>query len=385
MSFPRKHRLKIYVNWSTNNIFFSYNLKIGCQLLFHIPISCFCTTTRFSLSQHLSFRKELGSSRWQHGAQGKLTTYNSAKDLTKSSSQPEKKQVPLKRPSTAGKTVGKSTASSLTTGKPDSVEQKGISLTKRPSSSGGRIGVQKKEAATTKKVHSRTQSARSRSKVPNEEKIQSARQPKTVGVDLHVGAVSKTVTKDPGGKSGKVRITKSSKENHVPSASNVIGREVDEDESTSCDPAVASWLDSLDIKDTQKYMDIFGENELDLEGVKLLSEDQLRTMGVVAIGPLNKMLFAIKDLRGEDLDIQGHLSARSSRTLMTDQDPGDEISTFVTKTIPTGTRKQRPASAKMAAEARGTGRGQGKSLKRPSTAVHVRTRTSDGMNMLIRD
>ncbi|KAI8508781.1 hypothetical protein Bbelb_138800 [Branchiostoma belcheri] len=48
---------------------------------------------------------------------------------------------------------------------------------------------------------------------------------------------------------------------------------------TSCDPAVAAWLASLNLMEQEKYVRIFAENEIDLEGLRLLSEDQLARMG----------------------------------------------------------------------------------------------------------
>ncbi|XP_019621594.1 PREDICTED: uncharacterized protein LOC109467910 [Branchiostoma belcheri] len=66
---------------------------------------------------------------------------------------------------------------------------------------------------------------------------------------------------------------------------------------TSCDPAVAAWLASLNLMEQEKYVRIFAENEIDLEGLRLLSEDQLARMGVTAIGAMNKIMFGVEQLR----------------------------------------------------------------------------------------
>ncbi|XP_066287041.1 uncharacterized protein [Branchiostoma lanceolatum] len=66
---------------------------------------------------------------------------------------------------------------------------------------------------------------------------------------------------------------------------------------TSCDPAVAAWLASLNLMEQDKYVKIFADNEIDLEGLRLLSEDQLARMGVTAIGAMNKIMFGVEQLR----------------------------------------------------------------------------------------
>ena len=71
----------------------------------------------------------------------------------------------------------------------------------------------------------------------------------------------------------------------------------------SCDSSVLKWLQSLHLKDGEKYGRIFAEHEADMESLKLMTEEQLKEMGITAVGTLNKMVFSIKDMRGENIDI----------------------------------------------------------------------------------
>ena len=72
---------------------------------------------------------------------------------------------------------------------------------------------------------------------------------------------------------------------------------------SGCDGAVRRWLDTLQLKDTQKYARIFGVHEVDMASLRLLKRTRLQQMGVVAFGPLSKMTAAINDLKGADLHL----------------------------------------------------------------------------------
>ncbi|XP_070553545.1 uncharacterized protein [Ptychodera flava] len=65
------------------------------------------------------------------------------------------------------------------------------------------------------------------------------------------------------------------------------------------DPALSVWLYGLKLLDTDKYIQIFVDNEVTMEGVKLLTDKHLKEMGITAMGPLSKLSHGIKVLRGE--------------------------------------------------------------------------------------
>lgn len=64
--------------------------------------------------------------------------------------------------------------------------------------------------------------------------------------------------------------------------------------SADCD--VVQWIRSLNVKDQSKYIALFAEHEVDMESLKLMSADQLKEMGVTALGTLNKMVHSIGQL-----------------------------------------------------------------------------------------
>ena len=68
--------------------------------------------------------------------------------------------------------------------------------------------------------------------------------------------------------------------------------------SKPCDE-VQNWIESLKLKEPQKYVDIFGDHEIDMKNVHLLTRNDLREMGVNALGPLNSFCSAIDILTKE--------------------------------------------------------------------------------------
>ena len=66
-----------------------------------------------------------------------------------------------------------------------------------------------------------------------------------------------------------------------------------------CDEEVQNWIESLKLKETQKYVDIFGDHEIDMKNVHLLTRNDLREMGINALGPLNSLCSAIDILTKE--------------------------------------------------------------------------------------
>ena len=65
----------------------------------------------------------------------------------------------------------------------------------------------------------------------------------------------------------------------------------------ACDAEVLQWLRGLQLRDNNKYARLFTEHELDMSSLRLLTRTQLQQMGIIALGPLNKMVIAIRELR----------------------------------------------------------------------------------------
>ncbi len=63
-----------------------------------------------------------------------------------------------------------------------------------------------------------------------------------------------------------------------------------------CDPEVQSWLETLKLKDIDKYVAMFTEHEVNMNSAILLGRNDLREMGVSALGPLNVLCAAIETL-----------------------------------------------------------------------------------------
>lgn len=80
-----------------------------------------------------------------------------------------------------------------------------------------------------------------------------------------------------------------------------------------CDEAVGRWLHALQLPNLAKYVEIFGQHEMDMESVRLLTIAQLHAMGIRAIGPLNKLLYAVRRMRPTSARDR-HGSLKSSST-----------------------------------------------------------------------
>lgn len=64
-----------------------------------------------------------------------------------------------------------------------------------------------------------------------------------------------------------------------------------------CNPDVKLWLRRLGLLEEEKYFKIFSENEIDMDELSELTYEQLKEMGIVAIGALNKLLRGIAELK----------------------------------------------------------------------------------------
>ena len=78
---------------------------------------------------------------------------------------------------------------------------------------------------------------------------------------------------------------------------------------------IAAWLRSLGL---ERYESIFRDNEIDWGVLPRLTSDDLREIGVVAIGHRRRLLDAIAALAGEAPP--RHADARRRRTSSTDGD-----------------------------------------------------------------
>ena len=67
----------------------------------------------------------------------------------------------------------------------------------------------------------------------------------------------------------------------------------------ACDEDIQKWLEGLILRETQKYVEIFGEHEINMQNVMLLTRNDLREMGISALGPLNTICTAIDVLNKE--------------------------------------------------------------------------------------
>ncbi len=68
-------------------------------------------------------------------------------------------------------------------------------------------------------------------------------------------------------------------------------------ESCVCDPEVVAWLQDLKLKDFDRYVKLFAEHEVDMDVLLLITEEQLKEMGIRAVGAYNKILIGLRDLR----------------------------------------------------------------------------------------
>jgi len=117
---------------------------------------------------------------------------------------------------------------------------------------------------------------------------------------------------------------------------------------TLCDAEVLQWLKGLQLRDTRKYARIFADHELDMSSLRLLTRTQLQQMGVMALGPLNKMVLAIRELRQygsrpRAVSLNGGTSSREN-SAATDRRHSGYTADYAMESDPTacrGTRKPR--------------------------------------------
>ncbi|KAK3099351.1 hypothetical protein FSP39_003147 [Pinctada imbricata] len=67
--------------------------------------------------------------------------------------------------------------------------------------------------------------------------------------------------------------------------------------SLNCDPDVHLWLRQLGLLEEEKYVQMFAQNEIDMEVLVTLDEKHLEKMGVVALGAMKKLVRGIEELR----------------------------------------------------------------------------------------
>ncbi|XP_046561668.1 serine/threonine-protein kinase BCK1/SLK1/SSP31-like [Haliotis rubra] len=64
-----------------------------------------------------------------------------------------------------------------------------------------------------------------------------------------------------------------------------------------CHQDVVTWLQDLGLRDCNRYIKVFAENEIDMETLKDLTAEQLNQMGITAVGPVNKILRSVSALK----------------------------------------------------------------------------------------
>ncbi len=98
-------------------------------------------------------------------------------------------------------------------------------------------------------------------------------------------------------------------------ANEAVGEEL----GVRCDPAVYIWLKSLQLRDTMSYARIFGRYDIDIESLQLLTDAQLKDMGLTADGPRRKIIAAIEELRRV---VAAESAALETRLLLSTQQKG---------------------------------------------------------------
>ncbi len=73
---------------------------------------------------------------------------------------------------------------------------------------------------------------------------------------------------------------------------------------------VVTWLRDLGL---ERYTQAFRDNDIDLELVRVLTEDDLERIGVTSLGARRKILEACAGLRGRTIDVQTASPAGSTR------------------------------------------------------------------------
>ena len=134
-----------------------------------------------------------------------------------------------------------------------------------------------------------------------------------------------------------------------------------------CDPVMLKWLQDLNLKDVEKYAIIFKEHEIDLEALQLMNEKQLKSVGILAVGPLTKIMHGIRQLRKNEQNKTDRSQKKPKETKTPGRKPfGTEINKPSAKTSvlrQTNTRTaKKPGSAKVMT-ARSTQQQQHMSIK----------------------
>ena len=119
-----------------------------------------------------------------------------------------------------------------------------------------------------------------------------------------------------------------------------------------CDEEVRKWLETLKLRETQKYADTFAEHEINMQNVRLLTRNDLREMGISALGPLNSLCSAIdalnkeKEVEARHQEAQGKVKsktksqskakqkARKVGTVVVDDEVENEVEEEGSNTVP---------------------------------------------------
>ena len=289
----------------------------------------------------MCFRNEIGGSIWQHGGEGKLTSYKSAKDLknkyglrpeeSRNSKRKANENIPkqgkhkgqikseLSNESKAGNKTRSDvhipgSGSNIGT-KSHAVKSSGID--RLANKHAGDSGFER--AGKTYKVEHRgidrsddsVLHSAPMNQTYNIRDVQSGKVTDRVTDLLSVSPVHcpKNVENDYDSQRSKVEKTENRIEVlntmieklreswHLEGGRSNSSSSTEEDTNKNRDAFVVEWLSSLDLKNPEKYIDKFIDNEIDRGSLKLLDEHKLRCMGISAVGPLTKILRGIEELK----------------------------------------------------------------------------------------
>jgi SOS response regulatory protein OraA/RecX len=148
-----------------------------------------------------------------------------------------------------------------------------------------------------------------------------------------------------------------------------------------CDVEILEWIESLNLKDHRKYIEMFAQHEIDMESLKLMNAEQLKEIGVTAIGTLSKMLHSIEMLKEQDRMPKPPLpKTPSSQPKSQNKETG--LANREEKKRPSSAAKKgaliiRPSSAKRSQRVK-------TSLpKRPASALQTKTKSIGNYSLLL--
>ncbi|RUS77282.1 hypothetical protein EGW08_014946 [Elysia chlorotica] len=204
-------------------------------------------------------RQEIKGSRWEYGAEGKLTTFRSAQDLLTDSS-------------------GQQRPSSGRVSTRDKTKQKSSRVSHKTKKTGKETICVKKE-----NVHNTYEEKDFQGLEPSIENI--ARLINSAHDISNVSVVS----------NAKEEIKDSFVGTH-----HTTPNVAEESQEPVCDRHVKKWLDGLDLQSADQYVSLFAKHQMDMSSVPLLTPESLREMGIQALGPIMKIMKGVHILNRDN-------------------------------------------------------------------------------------